>query len=58
VPFADEQTWKRTEEFFDQDPLPFNQIALAQALFPDLDHFDSPNYSVQFVRWETSRSPQ
>src|SRR5271167_2329874 len=25
VPFADEETWKRTEEFFVQDTLPFNQ---------------------------------
>jgi hypothetical protein len=52
VPFADEQTWKRTEEFFVQDPLPFSQVAFAQALFPDLDHFDRDNYTFEFVRWE------
>ena len=52
VPFADEETWKHTEEFFVQDPLPFNQVALAQALFPDLDHFDRKNYAFEFVRWE------
>jgi Peptidase family M48 len=52
VPFADEETWKRTEEFFVQDPLPFSQAAFAQALFPDLDHFDRQNYTFEFVRWE------
>ncbi|HKH97885.1 MAG TPA: M48 family metalloprotease, partial [Candidatus Sulfotelmatobacter sp.] len=24
----------------------------AQAVFPDLDHFDRPNYTFEFVRWE------
>jgi hypothetical protein len=52
VPFADEETWKRTEENFVQDPLPFSQAAFAQALFPDLDHFDRQNYTFEFVRWE------
>ncbi len=52
LPFADEETWKRTEEYFVQDPLPFSQVAFAQALFPDLDHFDRQNYSFQFARWE------
>jgi Peptidase family M48 len=52
VPFADEETWKRTEEYFVQDPRPFSQVAFAQALFPDLDHFDRQNYTFQFVRWE------
>ena len=52
VPFADEEPWKRTEEFFVQDPKPFNQVAFAQALFPDLDHFDRQNYTFEFVRWE------
>ncbi|MBV8051183.1 MAG: hypothetical protein JOZ80_08350, partial [Acidobacteriaceae bacterium] len=52
VPFADEEAFKRTEEFFVQDPPPFNQVAFAQSLFPDLDHFDRQNYTFQFVRWE------
>jgi hypothetical protein len=52
VPFADEETWKRTEESFVQELPPFNQLAFAQALFPDLDHFDRQNYTFQFVRWE------
>jgi hypothetical protein len=52
VPFADEEPWKRTEEFFVQDPKRFNQVAFAQALFPDLDHFDRQNYTFEFVRWE------
>ncbi len=52
IPLANEQTWKRTEEDFVQDPLPFSQAALAQALFPDLDRFDRQNYTFEFVRWE------
>jgi hypothetical protein len=52
VPFADEETWKRTEEFFVQDPLPLSQVAFAQALFPDLGHFDRQNYAFEFVRWD------
>jgi hypothetical protein len=52
VPFADEEPWKRTEEFFVQDPAPFSQAAFAQALFPDLDHFERQNYAFEFVRWE------
>ena len=52
VPFADEETWKRTEEYIVQDPRPFSQVAFAQALFPDLDNFDRQNYTFQFVRWE------
>jgi hypothetical protein len=52
TPFADEETWKRTEEYFVQDPPPFNQVAFAQALFPDLEHFDRQNYTFEFVHWE------
>jgi hypothetical protein len=53
VPFADEETWNQgAEKYFVQDPLPFSQVAFAQALFPDLDHFDRENYTFQFVRWE------
>jgi hypothetical protein len=53
VPFADEETWYQgAETYFVQDPLPFSQVAFAQALFPDFGHFDRQNYSFEFVRWE------
>jgi Peptidase family M48 len=53
VPFADEQTWNQgAERYFVQDRLPFNQVAFAQALFPDFGHFDRQNYTFEFVRWE------
>jgi len=53
VPFADEETWNQgAEKYFVHDPPPFNQVAFAQALFPDLDHFDRQNYTFEFVRWE------
>ena len=32
---------------------PFAAAGFAQALFPDLDHFDRQNYTFEFVRWET-----
>jgi Peptidase family M48 len=52
-PFADEETWNRGgEKYFVQDPLPFSQVAFAQALFPDFGHFDRKNYTFEFVRWE------
>ena len=31
---------------------PFEAVGFAQALFPDLDHFDRQNYTFEFVRWE------
>jgi hypothetical protein len=31
---------------------PFAAAGFAQALFPDLDHFDRQNYTFEFVRWE------
>lgn len=53
VPFADEETWNQgAEKYFVQDPLPFSQVAFAQALFPDWGHFDRQNYTFEFVRWE------
>ena len=53
VPIADEETWYQgAEKYFVQDPLPFNQLAFAQALFPDFGHFDRQNYTFEFVRWE------
>ncbi|HZW80526.1 MAG TPA: M48 family metalloprotease [Candidatus Deferrimicrobiaceae bacterium] len=32
---------------------PFAAASFAQALFPDLEHFDRQNYTFEFVRWET-----
>jgi hypothetical protein len=53
VPFADEETWYQgAEKDFVQDPLPFSPLAFAQAVFPDMDHFDRQNYTFEFVRWE------
>lgn len=53
VPFADEETWYQgAEKYFVQDPLPFSQVAFAQALFPDFGHFDRQNYTFEFVSWE------
>ena len=34
------------------NPQPFAAAGFAQALFPDLDHFDRRNYAFEFVRWE------
>lgn len=31
----------------------FAAVGFAQAVFPDLDHFDRQNYKFDFVRWET-----
>jgi hypothetical protein len=31
---------------------PFVAVGFAQAVFPDLDHFDRQNYLFKFVRWE------
>jgi hypothetical protein len=31
---------------------PFAAAGFAQALFPDLGHFDGQNYTFEFVRWE------
>jgi len=53
LPFVDEETWNQgAEKYFVHDPLPFNQVAFAQALFPDFGHFDRRNYSFDFDRWE------
>jgi hypothetical protein len=31
---------------------PFEPVGFAQALFPDLEHFNRQNYTFEFVRWE------
>jgi Peptidase family M48 len=53
--FADEQPLKRGWEKKLPKPKfeePFAAVGFAQALFPDLDHFDRQNYTFEFVRWE------
>ena len=50
--FADEDLkrglWKKLPKLDE----PFAAAGFAQALFPDLDHFDRQNYTFEFVRWE------
>ena len=51
--FVDEehlkQEWKKKLLQYEN---PFSAAGFAQALFPDLDHFDRQNYTFEFVRWE------
>jgi len=52
--FADEGHLKRgVGKILPMNEQPFAAAGFAQALFPDLDHFDRRNYSFEFVRWET-----
>ena len=51
--FADQERSKAGwEKKLLKNPQPFAAAGFAQALFPDLDHFDRQNYSFEFVRWE------
>jgi hypothetical protein len=51
--FADPERWKTGwEKRLLKNPQPFAAAGFAQALFPDLDHFDRQNYKFKFVRWE------
>jgi hypothetical protein len=53
--FADDEPLKRGWEKKLPKPKnedPFAAAGFAQALFPDLDHFDRQNYTFEFVRWE------
>ena len=47
--FADEEHSRDNKLPKDE---PFAAASFAQALFPDLDHFDRQNYSFEFVRWQ------
>ena len=53
VAFADPE---RTRESWEKRLLPtrqtFTAAGFAQAIFPDLNHFDRENYTFEFVRWE------
>jgi Peptidase family M48 len=51
--FADRERWKEGwEKKLLKKAQPFAAVGFAQALFPDLDHFDRQNYRFEFVRWE------
>jgi hypothetical protein len=51
--FADPERSKEIrEKKLVQKAQPFAAAGFAQALFPDLDHFDRQNYTFEFVRWE------
>jgi Peptidase family M48 len=51
--FTDPERWKAGwERRLLKNPQPFAAAGFAQALFPDLDHFDRQNYKFKFVRWE------
>src|SRR5580704_10808706 len=53
--FAGDEPLKRGWEKKLPKPMnedPFAAAGFAQALFPDLDHFDRQNYTFEFVRWE------
>lgn len=51
--FEEPESWKQTwEKKLLKSPGPFTAAGFAQAIFPDLDHFDRHNYIFKFVRWE------
>ena len=51
--FADPEHGKeRWEKRLLKNAQPFAAVGFAQAMFPDLDHFDRQNYTFEFVRWE------
>jgi hypothetical protein len=51
--FADPEHEKESwEKRLLKIPQPFEAAGFAQAIFPDLDHFDHQNYRFEFVRWE------
>lgn len=52
-PFEESDSWKeRWEQKLLKKRQPFAATGFAQALFPDLGHFDRQNYTFDFVRWE------
>ena len=51
--FEDQENLKqRAEKKLFKNSQPFAAVGFAQAVFPDLDHFDRQNYTFEFVRWE------
>lgn len=54
LPFEQQESLvQRVEKDLTQSTQPFAAVGFAQAVFPDLDHFDRQNYTFEFVRWET-----
>lgn len=52
-PFEESDSWKEGwEQKLLKKRQPFAASGFAQALFPDLGHFDRQNYTFDFVRWE------
>ena len=53
VPFEQQESVKqRVEKTLTQSMQPFAAAGFAQAVFPDLGHFDRQNYTFEFVRME------
>src|ERR1700674_4615228 len=51
--FSDlEPSKERWEQKLLKNPQPFAAAGFAQALFPDLGHFNRQNYTFKFVRWD------
>ena len=51
--FEESEGWKEVwEKKLLKNPRPFSAAGFAQAIFPDLDHFDRHNYIFKFARWE------
>jgi hypothetical protein len=51
--FDDQESLKqRAEKKLPKGGQSFAAVGFAQAVFPDLDHFDRQNYIFEFVRWE------
>ena len=50
--FTGEGNGKNSDNRLPKDADAFASGGFAQALFPDLDHFDKQNYHFEFVRWE------
>jgi hypothetical protein len=50
--FTGGEDGKKSDTRLPKDAQAFGAGGFAQALFPDLDHFDRQNYNFEFVRWE------
>jgi hypothetical protein len=50
--FTGEGNGRNSDSRLPKDADAFASGGFAQALFPDLDHFDKQNYHFEFVRWE------
>jgi hypothetical protein len=50
--FTGDEHGKNSDTKLPKDAEAFAAGGFAQALFPDMDHFDRQNYNFEFVRWE------